>query len=67
MDHLGSVLEGWRLRGISISPAQVGVEVRYRIRYCHSEPLIAVISIVICYEYGVMLCFVDLHDCDMVL
>ena len=67
LDHEGHALDGWRLSRVSIPLAQVVVEVRYRVWYCHPEPVAIIILVVICNEGGVVLCVVDLHGGDMVL
>ena len=43
------------------------VEVRYNVGYCHFEPVVIVMLMVIFYEGVVVLCAVNLHDGIMVL
>ncbi len=67
VDHGGRAFEGGRLWGVTIQLAQVVVEVQHRVGYCHHEPVVEIILIVICYENGLVLCVLDLRDGDMAL
>jgi hypothetical protein len=47
--------------------AQVVVEVRHGVGYCHHDPVVIELLVVICDEGGVLLCILNLHYGDMVL
>ena len=63
----GCALQGGWFWEFPISLLQVAVEMRHGIGVCHPGPVVVEISIVICFESGVVMCIVNLCDGDLVL
>ena len=61
------ILESWWHCRAAIPLSQVTMDMRYCVWYRYSEPVVGVISVIICDYGGVVMRIVDLHNGDVVL